>query len=55
VFEEEKGLHYEIDTTGWFSGAAGRLSSLTDYRPKYSGDQWRDNIESLQPPIDNRM
>ena len=49
TFEEEKGLLYELDTTGWFAGAAGRLSSLTDYRPKYSGDQWHENIENLQP------
>jgi hypothetical protein len=36
-----------VDTTGWFTGAAGRLSSLKPYREEYAGDLWSTNIHDL--------
>jgi len=44
-----------VDTTGWFTGAAGRLSSLKPYREQYSSDKWAANIHDLPSPASGPM
>jgi hypothetical protein len=44
-----------VDTTGWFTGAAGRLSSLKPYREQYSSDKWAANIHDLPSPASGLM